>query len=200
MEGIFFFWFAWIGWVWTVFMMDRSTLRTRLSVYLLMLMIASPYELPAGRFSINASALILICGYIIETSHLKKREFLHVFTASFIVMLGYMSFLLFELFDPVWLIFDRQWLIPLCVFTLAALIEKEPLRIYASIAGGMLQGEFVFSFVIDRISSSYTVASYHFLDVLSGAILLAGIWAGIQQLAASAGRHVNQGRGRQKSS
>ena len=148
----------------------------------------------------NASAIVLMCGYIMETSNLKNRQFLNVFAASFIVMLGYMSFLLFELFDPVWVIFDRQWMIPLCVFTLAALIEREPISMYAALTGGMLLGDLIFAFLVDHISTSYPVAAAEFLDVLSGAILLAGIWAGIQYVAAVSGKYFYHGRGRQKSS
>jgi hypothetical protein len=201
MEGILFYWIAWMGWVWATFFMgkDKSS-RLKVAVALMLLIISSPYEVAVLGVNVHAPAFVLILFFIIETAKMNKRVFVSVFLTSFIVMLGYVSFLLFELYDPVWVVFDRRWMLSLSAIAICALISKNQRLMRAAMVSGMIQGEVLFSILMKNLSFSYPVASSPFLDTLALALMLITIWAGLSHIAEAMGNYLNHGRGKQKSS
>ncbi|WP_053363970.1 hypothetical protein [Bacillus sp. FJAT-27251] len=201
MEGILFYWIAWIGWVWATFFMDKSKItRGRVSYALLLLIISAPYEFYVGSVLVHAPAVLLFLFFIIESAKMSGRVFISVFLTSFIMMLGYVSFLLFELYDPVWVVFDRRWMLSFCAIGICALIQDSCQRMTASLVLGMIQGEVLFSILMRNLSFSYPVASSPFLDTLALALFIIAVWAGMGQIAASMGNYINHGRGKQNSS
>ncbi|MGM0899916.1 MAG: YphA family membrane protein [Bacillota bacterium] len=201
MEGALFYWFTWLGWVWTTFFMEKQNkYRFNIAFLLLILIIASPYKMLIQGVEVYIPAIVLMTFFLIETAKLRNRIFFSVFVTSFIIMLGYVSFLLFELFDPVWVIFDRKWLISISVLLLATALQSEKYLQILSVGIGMLLGEFLFSFTMKSLAFPYPVASPAFLDIVSLATIILGVWVSIQYTADLIGSFMNQGRGKQKSS
>jgi hypothetical protein len=201
MEGALFYWFSWLGWVWsTFFLAKQNKYRFSIAFVLLMLIISSPYRIEILGIEIYIPAIVLITFSLIETAKLRNRIVFSIFVSSFIIMLGYVSFLLFELFDPVWVIFDRKWLISISVILLATALQSERHLQILSIGMGMLQGEFLFSFIMKRLAFPYPVASPAFLDIVSLATMILGVWVSFHYFANLIGSYMNQGRGKQKSS
>lgn len=201
MEGALFYWFSWLGWVWTTFFMEKQNkYRFNIALLLLILIISSPYKMVILGVEVYIPAIVLMTFFLIETAKLRNRIFFSVFVTSFIIMLGYVSFLLFELFDPVWVIFDRKWLISISLLLLATVLQTEKYLQILSVGMGMLIGEFLFSFTMNRLAFPYPVASPAFLDVVSLATIILGVWVSIQYFADLVGGFMNQGRGKQKSS
>lgn len=201
MDGLWFFLLSWMGWVWSTFIMDKKyEYRFRISLGMLALIIASPYGMDLGGIEIQWSALILFIYILHETVLLSKRAFFSFFVSSFIVMLAYVSFLLFELFDPVWVVFDREWMIALAGICLCSFLQTHYRIRVAVLISGLLQGDILYSFLMKKLLFHYPVATLAFLDIIAVTGMLLAIWAGISHIAAVAGSYINQGRGKQKSS
>src|SRR5690606_24938754 len=105
-------WIAWGGWIWTTFVMSKDNrLRFCLSIWLLTIIIVSPYHFTIHGFEVHFSAIVLMLFFIVSTYKFRYMVFGSVCLSAFIIMIGYVSFLLFELYDPIWVIFDRKWMI-----------------------------------------------------------------------------------------
>lgn len=200
MEGAIFYWFSWLGWIWATFFMSKdSRYRLRVSAGLLILIISSPYKTVIMGIDVHLPAFILMMFFILETFKLKHRLFFSVFLSSFILMLGYVSFLLFELFDPVWVIFDRKWMIAFGGMIIGSVLQASRHRRLMSITAGLILGEVLFSIIMKELSFPYPVASPEFLDVIASLTMLVAVWSAFNYVAELAGNYFNQGRGRQKS-
>ncbi len=199
MDGLWFFLFAWIGWVWATFLMDKKNVyRFKLSLGFLLLIVASPYGIAYGGIEMQVSALILMAYILHETASLRKRAFLSFFVSAFIVMLAYVSFLLFELFDPIWVIFDRIWMVALTSVCICSFLQSNIRMRISILVSGLLQGEIVYSILMKRLLFPYPVATHAFLDILAVSVIVLAVWAGLSHTAFVAGTYINQGRGKQK--
>ncbi|MBM4762138.1 hypothetical protein [Bacillus sp. B15-48] len=201
MEGIIFYWFAWIGWIWFTFIMNKTNnARFSLSIWVLVLIISSPYKVVILEIEVYMNAFILWLFFIFSTFRLSNRVFFSVFFSSFITMLGYVSFLLFELFDPVWVVFDRKWMIAISGILLSSILQSNLYLRSITLVSGMLLGEFLFSVLLNRLGSSYPVASPAFMDILAITAMTMAVWLGINYFAQVTGSYIYQGKEKQKSS
>jgi hypothetical protein len=189
MEGIYFYWLAWMAWIWATFFMDKSNpSRLKLAAVLLAVIITSSYYADVFVFKVNYTAFAIAIFLFYETKKKKLPEFLYLFVSSFIIMLAYTSFLLFELFDPVWILFDRKIMLASCGFYLSVLLYKKTSHRFLSLAGGFLQGEILYAAVLWKFHFPYTISSLAFLDILfiSGSLLFA--WSAIETMISAMSR------------
>jgi hypothetical protein len=201
MDGLWFFLFSWIGWVWATFFMDKKNVyRFKLSLGILLLIVVSPYRIAYEGIEIQVPALILLVYILHETAPMLKGAFFSFFVSTFIMMLAYVSFLLFELFDPIWVVFDRIWMIALTSICICSLLQSNYRIRIAILVSGLLQGEIVYSIVMKRLLFPYPVAALAFMDILAVSIMVLAVWAGLSHIAFVAGTYINQGRGKQKTS
>ncbi|MBT2677699.1 hypothetical protein J7E38_01725 [Bacillus sp. ISL-35] len=167
MEGLYFYWLAWIGWVWVTFIMDKNHPdRRKWAVCLLAVIIAAPYKVDFLIFEFHMSAFPIAIFIFMETRRKKTGSFLYLFITSFIIMLAYTSFLMFELFDPVWVLFDRKLMLGAAGFYLAILLHKSRQDRMLALVTGFLQGDILYSAVLWRFNFPYEVASMTFMDIL----------------------------------
>lgn len=200
MEGALFYWFSWLGWVWSTFLMSKQNeYRLNIAIGLLLLIITSPYKLEILGIEVYLTAIVLMIFLLIATAKLRNRTFFIVFVTSFIIMIGYVSFLLFELFDPVWVIFDRKWMIAFGGILMASVLQSERRLQVLTLGFGLLQGDILFSFIMKRLTFPYQVASPAFLDIVSLAAMILGLWVSFHYVAELTGNYMNQGRGKQRS-
>lgn len=201
MEGALFYWFSWLGWVWSTFFMSKQNkYRLNIAMGLLILIITSPYKIEILGMEVYIPAFVLMIFLLTETAKLKNRKFINVFVTTFIIMLGYVSFLLFELFDPVWVIFDRKWMIALGGILMTSILQTERHLQVLALGFGLLQGEVLFSFIMKKLTFPYQVASPGFLDIVSLSAMVLCVWVSLHYVAELTGNYMNQGRGKQKSS
>ncbi len=201
MEGALFYWLSWLGWVWSTFFMSKqNNYRLKIAMGLLILIITSPYKIEILGIEVYLSAIVLMMYLLMETAKLKTRRFINVFVTTFIIMIGYVSFLLFELFDPVWVIFNRNWMIALGGILMSSVLQTERHLQVLALGYGLLQGEVLFSFIMKKLSFPYEVASPAFLDIISLSAMLLSVWVSFHYIAELTSNYMNQGRGKQKSS
>ncbi|MGM0791579.1 MAG: YphA family membrane protein [Bacillota bacterium] len=184
-EGFFFYMGAWCCWIAAAFFMKRQQNgRMALSACLLIAIIVSPYTISLGSLHISAAgAFILICCYA-EAARITRLKAIYFFVSVFMIMLAYTSFQLFALFDPVWVVFKKEWMLAAIMFAMSAVLFTDCRKRIAAMLTGAIQGDFLFSMVLEKLSLAYEAWSFSFLDMaaISSCALL--LWDGFVKLAA----------------
>lgn len=193
MEGILFYWVGWFYWIIVTFFVSKNNMnRMKLAIWLLLCIIFSirRIDLFSSSFSLSSFFIILTVYCLASKYSWKKR--LYFLISSFIVMLSYVSMLMFEIFDPVLLIFPREWLFPLfltyCVFIM---YNDTKMRIL-TLLSGTVHGEILFSFIVKKLTSGYTVGSLSYLDVVAITTAFILLWNGIEKTATYFNHHFSQ--------
>jgi hypothetical protein len=183
MEGLYFYWLGWLGWIWATFFMDKKNpARMKMAVWLLASIFAASLNISLFFFDINLSAFIIALFLFIETRAKRTGAFLYLFTSSFIIMLAYTSFLLFELYDPVWVLFDRRIMIAAGGVYLVLLLQKKKGNRSLSLIAGFLQGEILYSAILGNFKFPYQVSSLAFLDVLIISLAILHTWSAVEAI------------------
>lgn len=181
MEGLYFYWLAWMAWIWATFFMDKKNpARMKLAVWLLAAIVAAPFKIHLFIFDLHLPAFSIAMFLFIETRKKKTGSFLYLYLSSFIIMLAYTSFLLFELYDPVWVLFDRKIMIAAIGFYLALLLQKNKFNRGLALISGFLQGEILYSIVLWQFNFPYSISSLAFLDILIISLAMLITWSAIE--------------------
>lgn len=165
-EGLYFYFLGWTGWIIVTFLFPKSSLRTFLSILLLLVMACSATHIDIYGFSVSLAFVILIFTAIfLLTNTMKQKYFLNYFSIC-TMSLAYVCFVIFEIYDPVWIIIDRTWMLSFILLYLALLLFKTKWERFAFMLTGILQGEILNSFVLNSIFSYSVIGSFDFLAVL----------------------------------
>lgn len=201
LEGMFFYWVAWLLWILTTFFMKKnSTYRFATAICILILISLTPYEIAVLGFQLNLAVIFLyfyILGHIILV---KKVVGIHNLLCTYVLMLAYASFLLFELYDPVWILFNRVWMIACVLGYLSVMLFSDSKDRLHFLIIAIIQGEFLFAMIVRKIGFAYSVGTGQFLDTLSSAVLVLVLWSICETVIVSMDQYMNQHvRGKQKS-
>lgn len=181
MGGMIFYLVSWCLWVITTFFLNRRNPdRLGLTVGLLLLIIVSPYRITLMGLTIHFSAFVLFFFLYREISRYGKGTRNYFFLTGFIIMLGYASFQMLALFDPVWLIFRREWLLACALVYLAILLQANAKLRLAALLAGAVQGEILYAFVLGRLSLDYPAVSIEFLDTMGISVSIILVWHGLE--------------------
>lgn len=192
LEGLTFYWISWVFWIIATFFMKKGKARLCISIWLLLIIIFSPYSLSLYYFEISYVSILLLSSLFVMISTIKSFKAAYVLVSSFIVMIAYVCFLLYELIDPVWLFIPRNWMLAMLLFSLALLLHAQILSRLMIILLGSIQGELLYAYILNKYSFPYLIGSYAYLDAIAlSAGLLAG-WAGFEFLTTFYEKHINQ--------
>jgi hypothetical protein len=183
MEGIYFYGLAWGIWIIATFWINRAS-RVRLPVasIILLAIILSPYTISIGEISVSYLAIFILTIVFIRIGYFSLRKKLYFFFTTLIVSIGYGAFLLFELFDPIWIFFKREWMLAILLAYLSVLIQNKLAWRISIILAGCIYGDILFVFIIKSFSFPYTIGSFALLDVLSLSVFFIFCWEGIKNL------------------
>lgn len=193
MEGLTFYWISWMFWVITTFFMKRgSVTRVYTSLWILLLIIISPYSFFLYDYEISYVSIMLLMSLFFLVSTIKSLKAAYVLLSSFIIMLAYVCFHLFALFDPVWLIFPRNWMLALLLISLSFVLQAHKLYRFIIILLGSIQGEFLYAYILNKYSFPHQIGSYAYLDAIALTAALAAAWTGFEILTSFYGKYMNQ--------
>ncbi|WP_404442535.1 hypothetical protein LG307_12845 [Sutcliffiella horikoshii] len=163
----YFYFLSWVGWIIVTFFFPKSTFRTYMSILLLLVIAGSTTAVQIFGFSVTVSFLVLaVSAFILLVNSLKQKYLLHYLSICTVAM-AYVCFIIFEIYDPVWIIFDRTWLLSFIILYLSLLLFKAKRERFVFQLTGVLLGEILHSIVIDRIFSFSVIGSFEFLAVLA---------------------------------
>lgn len=167
MEGIYFYWLFWLFWILSSFFMNRGQKRFKISLCLLIAIILSVNSVNLLNFEISMTTVfVLLVTYSAIAKQTTGRR-LYVIITSFIVMISYATFLLFELYDPVWVILDRSWLLAALLAYLVIIMHEHTEQRVISLIAGVIHGDVLYSILLRKFSFPYTIGSMQFLDVMA---------------------------------
>ncbi|TRZ37724.1 hypothetical protein CEQ21_20005 [Niallia circulans] len=167
MEGNLFYWFAWMLWVISTFMMDKDN-RNRVfyASILLIAMILYPYHFFIGGMDLSVLLLIQLVAALIFASRLKLSQQLFTVLTSFMTMLAYVSFQLLSILDPVWLVADKSLLLAATLVLLALLLHKSVFCQVVMVVLGSSFGEVVYGGLLHYYSMDVGFGTPAYFDSL----------------------------------
>ncbi|KPB06683.1 YphA family membrane protein [Bacillus sp. CHD6a] len=167
LAGQYFYFICWIGWIIITFFFPKSEVRTFMSILILVVIAGSTTTVQIFGFTVTASFLVLAgIALILLVKSLKQKYILHYLSICTIA-LAYVCFILFEIYDPVWIFFDRTWLLSFIILYLSLLLFKTKRERFVFMLTGVLFGEILRSIVMDRIFSYSALGTFEFLAVLA---------------------------------
>ncbi|MFC4324159.1 YphA family membrane protein [Litchfieldia salsa] len=182
MEGLYFYWITWLGWIYTTFFMDKGKKRLILSFLILLILSLSSIDLLINTYHLNLVHLIILIlpfALIVKKTIAQK---VYLLICSLTITIAYVTFQLFELFDPIWLFLDRKWMLAIVLVYLTLMLTKERVSRIACLLIGSCQGELLYGFIINKFRFNYEIGSYSFLDVLSLSFIIVFVWLKLEVL------------------
>lgn len=182
MEGVYFYWIAWIAWIITTFLMEKTNQRLRLSVLILLVIIVSSEKIPFFQYEISGS---IVFALIISIGFLRRNPFkaiAYLFICSLTITAAYVSFHLLEIYDPVWILFDRKWMLTIGLAFLNLLLMKNIEDRIHCIIISVCQGELLFGFILSRLQFQYGIGEMITLDILALSLGVVFVWSKLEQL------------------
>jgi hypothetical protein len=181
MEGLYFYFFAWAIWIITTFIIKKSSnLRLPIACFMLIALIISPFNFTIGDYSVSYVSIFLLMVVFIRIGYFSFKKKLYYFFTSLIISIGYVSFLLFELFDPIWIFLKREWMLAFIMTYLSVLLQKNLSWRISIILTGCIYGDILFATIIHSFSFPYTIGSMNLLDVCSLASIMLFGWEGLK--------------------
>ncbi len=184
MEGLLFYWITWIAWVVVMFFFSKTqVLRFPLLVHLLAVMGIAGYILHIGRYSIGFAGIYLLFVVLIYHRRLSLYQFAYFMLSCLIIALGYASFQLFALLDPLWVFVNPTWLAALLLHFLTLFLYKSWKQRISSILVGMILGDGIYMITMVHNSLPYTAVSYILLDMMTISVSASLFWSGLEWLS-----------------
>ncbi|NEX80283.1 hypothetical protein G4Z05_15740 [Bacillus thermocopriae] len=178
MEGTLFYWGFWLFWVIaTFFLPNQNPYRMKLAATILISIILSKYYLILGKFEMNISGLFLLITSYFFLSHEKWSTIIYSIICSLIISLAYTGFQLLEIFDPVWVIFKREWMLAVGMVFLTILLQNTLKGRLLVVLSGTIQGEVLYSIILNKNNLPHQVSDLNYLDVCSLISILLVIWS-----------------------
>lgn len=110
LDGLLFYWLFWAGWIMTTFFYPKThSDRLTISAWLLGAITLSTITFSLFSIEWSGTGAFILLTIFVYGAGLPMKKLLYFMITSFIVMLANVSFLLFELFDPVWILIEREW-------------------------------------------------------------------------------------------
>lgn len=186
-----FYWICWMYWIYLTFILDKQKpYRLKLSASILVIIIISGIHFQVLGFDIYLSGLVLLFGSFYLIGRERKTTIFYYFICSFIITIAYVTFHLFEIFDPIWIIFKDEWMIAICICILALILQNNLRGRLLAVISGTMQGEILYAYILSRYPFPYTIGSFAYLDVcLLTTSLLVG-WSCLENAGAFFGSHV----------
>ncbi len=181
MEGLLFYWLYWIGWVIATFFYPKEDRdRLKLSAWLLISIMLSVTSVPLGLIEISGTGLFMLLTAYLSVSQVNLKQLLYILLSTFILMLVTVCFLLYELFDPVWLMMRREWLFAIILTCITLLlVQNKRQRMFVMLMGS-IQGEVFYSLLVAKYSFSYSAATLFSLDYYALTLTLIIGWNSLE--------------------
>ncbi|MCC3358307.1 hypothetical protein [Bacillus sp. REN16] len=182
MDGAIFYWICWMAWVCSTFLMKKNKERLLLSILFLVTVILSPYSVGVGSIKINCSIFLLLLFCMKEISKRPKKQVLYMLICILTISLAYCSFLMFELYDPVWLFFNRNLMLGAALIYVTLMLIKDLRLRMAGLLIGAIQGDILYGIIVNNVNFPYEIGSFVFLDVIAISFCFIFVWSSLEIL------------------
>ena len=170
-DGILFYWFMWIGWVVTTFLIEKNPFRNAVVFILLPGIIISGYHIPFSLGTVNAAFaffFIIGLGYVIRNT----GELFYYLAVSFIIAVSYVILQIFALYDPAKLLIDKKYLLIIFLAAVMFLISKKNNDLFYIPLIGIFIGDSLYQLLIFRLTGYLEIGSVFVLDLLASTTMI----------------------------
>ena len=176
LEGAIFYWVFWGFWIYLTFILEKQNpYRLKLAAIVLIVIILSNVQFAVGEFEIQSSGLFMLSCCYLFISQEKRGALIYFFICSFTISIAYVTFHLFEIFDPIWIIFKKEWMMGITLWYLAILLQKTLKGRLLIVFAGAMQGEILYAFILNKFQFPYLIGTFAYFDVCSlTAVMLTG--------------------------
>lgn len=183
MEGIFFYWFMWLAWIVSTFLMKKEKIRIMLSVFILINILISEFYMVVDTFYVRVSFLLfLLLGYYLAVKQ-KHKKSVSFYLTTFTLTFAYAGILLFRIYDPVWFVFDYRIIVSAIVSVLAIYLGKQSsIQKYSLYILSVCQGEFLYWFILGKFHEGLTIGTAACLDMVVIGCLIIYLWTMSQNI------------------
>ncbi len=201
-EGAIFYWTCWAVWIYLTFILEkRNPYRMKLAAIVLIVLILSNFQFKVSVFEIQASGLFILVISYFFISQEKRTAIIYYFICAVIISIAYVTFHLFEIFDPIWIIFKKEWMMGIVLWYLAILLQKTLKGRLLILFAGAMQGEILYALILNKFQFPYLIGAYASLDVCSLTALLLVGWSALENVGTVMQNHFHFfEKGKQKSS
>lgn len=198
-EGGYFYFLAWMGWIVTTFFLKKDTVRFKLSAVILLFIICSQAVISFASITISVNALLLGGISFVGIAAYSVWKKIYTLLCALIIAMLYASFFLIELYDPIWIVVDRTWMLSsILVYTSVLLHRDRILRIWGLYAGA-LQGEVFVAFILKAFNFPYQLGSLQFFNMIAVSTMFCSLLYGIGKVMTYTGqfkqKQVKEGQG-----
>lgn len=177
MAGVFFYWFAWMGWTIITFFMKKNKIRTELAIFILFLIFFSSLKVTAAdAVEVSFSFFILLLYAYRKFACEMKGQFLYYLFSSNIITLAYAVFLIYSMYDPVVVWGNRTWMTAVLVFLITQMLANSFHHRLIVAVIGISHGNILYELVTSRFVFSADIGSLQYFDLLAAAVCLISLW------------------------
>lgn len=170
-DGILFYWFMWIGWVITTFLLERNQIRTAVIFILLPGIILSGYTISFSFGTVNAAFAYFLCIGFVHVIRF-SGELLYYLTATFVMAVCYCILQIFALYDPAKLLIDKKYLLIIVLAAVLFLISKKNVDLFFIPLIGIFIGDSLYQLLIFRLTGFLEIGSMFVLDLLASTTMI----------------------------
>lgn len=165
-DGILFYWFMWMSWVVSAFLMRKGKSRNQCVLITLFGIILSGINLHFSVGSMNAAFTFFLLIGLIHVIRYSHQLFFFV-TSSFIVATAYVSIELFALYDPAKLFLNKKIILLIFLTLLTITLARSKKDLFSLFAIGLFIGDAAYQFIILRLAGKVEIGSLYVLDLFA---------------------------------
>ncbi|WP_226666891.1 hypothetical protein [Metabacillus litoralis] len=182
MEGIIYFWFMWLAWIYITFIMEKNRYRDKMSIFILITIFSSSGEMILGEYHLSLPFLLfLILGYYLSVKQ-GNNNMIHYYLSSTTITFAYAGTMLFSIYDPVWFVIDYRLILSFVVSIVAIFLGKSIAQKYALFFMSICHGELLYWLVMSKFHNSISIGNPVFLDIVVIGCFSICIWTMFQKL------------------
>jgi hypothetical protein len=140
-------------------------------------------------FNVSLAGLLIMGTAYWMVAKQSKSAGSYLILTSFIVMLAYAAFHLFELFDPVWLLIDRRFMLSFVLAYLSISVQNGFWFRIMTLFLGAIHGEILYAVILKKFDFAYSIGSMLFLDVMAISLALIVTVSGLKKASAFFEQH-----------
>jgi hypothetical protein len=170
-DGTLFYWFMWIGWVITTFIMGKNQTRNAIIFIILPGIILSGYYIPIPLGSINTAFAYFLCIGLVHVIR-NTDELLYYLSVSFIISVTYVVLQIFALYDPAKIPIEKKYMLIIILAVVLFLISKRHTDFFFIPLTGIFIGDSLYQLVIYRLTGQLEIGSMFVLDLLASTTMI----------------------------
>lgn len=166
-EGSYFYFLAWMGWIIATFFLKKDTFRLCASAAILLFISCSQTVISISSFTISVNALLLGGISFVGIAVYSVWKKIYTLLCALIIAMLYTSFSLIELYDPIWIVINRTWMLSGILVYISILLHRDRLLRIWGLYVGALQGELFVAFVLKSFNFPYQLGSLQFFNMVA---------------------------------